>query len=229
MRKTKAFTLIELLVVISIIALLIGILLPALAAARRTARMMKNTTQVRGIHQALVIFAQSNNFFYPGMNRDGVIVDQFGDPGPNGALPGVRFQLLLEDDYFTSDYCISPSESKIAWTAGTAQTTNYSYSLLNLVNANINSGQHWKADEDGDYCVVSDRPIINGTDVTPSPIRSVHNNPEVNTTNWKGSVAYNDGHSILESSVPIAENDLFDAANDFLDPQMVYSDSVSAL
>ncbi|NRA59276.1 MAG: type II secretion system protein, partial [Phycisphaerales bacterium] len=61
----RAFTLIELLVVIAVIALLIGILLPALGQARATARQVKDATQIRGIAQGFALWAQSNRESYP--------------------------------------------------------------------------------------------------------------------------------------------------------------------
>ncbi|MCC5829332.1 MAG: DUF1559 domain-containing protein [Phycisphaeraceae bacterium] len=61
----SGFTLIELLVVISIIALLIGILLPALAGARRSARSVVCMSNVRQITLGLMTYAEEYNQFIP--------------------------------------------------------------------------------------------------------------------------------------------------------------------
>jgi len=65
------FTLIELLVVISIIALLIGILLPALGAARRSAQAAVCLGHERGLGQAVAGYATDERNFLPGPNTSG--------------------------------------------------------------------------------------------------------------------------------------------------------------
>ena len=154
--RKSGFTLIELLVVISIIALLIAILLPALGAARRTARRMQNSTQIRGIHQGLVTFANSNRNNFAGLNSKGQVL---GNTDRNTGNSGfgdevqARMWILLRGDFFSPVYAISPSESynvteydpmddptrnAVEWSSNGER--NYSYAMLQFTRDNQQIG-----------------------------------------------------------------------------------------
>lgn len=67
--KIRGFTLIELLVVISIIALLIAVLLPALARAKELANRIVCASNLHNNSEALMVYADSNKGFYPDLIR----------------------------------------------------------------------------------------------------------------------------------------------------------------
>jgi prepilin-type N-terminal cleavage/methylation domain-containing protein len=124
MKKNRAFTLIELLVVIAIIALLVGILLPALGKARASARQLKDSTQVRGIVQALVVWASNNQSSYPlpsTMDAGNTTTTEAGEVKNTSSN---IMSVLIQNGNISPEICISPAESN---TGQVQRYDNYEY------------------------------------------------------------------------------------------------------
>lgn len=205
--ETKGFTLIELLVVISIIALLIGILLPALGAARRVARQTQNSSQVRGIHQAILSHATTNKHRFVGLGKPDFNSNGFIDSGiPNtgstkqaGNFVEARYWILLDGKYFSGEYCISPVETKSIWTTGAVSSKNYSFAMLNVTKMGTKGKNatgriaEWSDSLNSDAIVITDRNTGTGTDA--DTVKSIHTNK---AGDYRGSIGWNDNHVNFE-------------------------------
>ena len=118
MKKSKGFTLIELMVVVAIIATLLGILLPALASARKTAQATKCLSGMRNMEVAHWMYMT---------DHDGQFIDVgLGGPGHDPANSWIN---TLSEYYGSPLLHRSPVDDSIYWDApgngGVFRRTSY--------------------------------------------------------------------------------------------------------
>ena len=122
MKQNRGFTLIELLVVMAIIALLIGLLLPALAKARAQAKLLKDGTQAKQVHEAWIIFSREFEGIFPTPGLIDRLEIDLGTGGGTQEIPGrgdedydtnttayVHSASIMQN-YYTPEICVGPTE-----------------------------------------------------------------------------------------------------------------------
>ena len=120
MNRKRGFTLIELLTVMAIIALLVGLLLPALAQARAKALMTKDATQIKQIHAAWTTFSRDYDGIFPTPGLINRLPVNAG--GLTGDIPGrgqedleannsaYMYSACIMQNYFTPQILVGPTE-----------------------------------------------------------------------------------------------------------------------
>ncbi|MEM1164994.1 MAG: prepilin-type N-terminal cleavage/methylation domain-containing protein [Planctomycetota bacterium] len=191
MRK-HAFTLIELLVVVAVIALLIGLLLPALGSARDSAQLVNCSSNQRQLLIAINVYAEDydgivpvgyhgqnwtwNYAVYTGTNADYTDLEDFQD---KLLLLGVLWNSGLQDVLFANEVVLCPSrtgpdyllQNVENWPPGSNPNQNSvgHYATRPMKDEDSNHGWNWNPTKSSDD--PTDVSSLDDDGVRPTPPR----------------------------------------------------------
>ncbi|MDA0803246.1 MAG: prepilin-type N-terminal cleavage/methylation domain-containing protein [Planctomycetota bacterium] len=224
-KHIRGFTLVELLVVMAIIAILLGLLLPALNKARATAKQVKDATQIGQIHKGWLIKAAENargDFPLPGeINRLAFNGNQV--PG-RGSIDESKNTHAALHSWAITQSLVSPKVlvSTAEASGRVIECLNYNYSLYNPaldvywddmnfktdlqtvcntsyatmpLETRARRTREWKSSNNSKFAILGNRGIDGGIVANMNASKTI----EIHggPKEWEGNLCFNDNHTIF--------------------------------
>jgi hypothetical protein len=115
MERTKwrrGLTWVDVVVAVLVVGLIVVVLMPVWGGRRHhNVRGLKDSTQIRGIHQGMVVWAQNNQDRYPlpsVVDQDGTTIEGEAEEKDTTAN---MISFLIFNGFFSPDLCVSPAEA----------------------------------------------------------------------------------------------------------------------
>lgn len=220
MNRKRGFTLIELLVVMGIIALLVGLLLPALAKARAAARSVKDQTHLRQVHTAWVTFSRQFDGTFPSpglidrLPYNGVDIPGRGEEDVTQNHTANIHSACVAQNFYDTEILVGPTEQN----GVVAVYSNYDYSryephidqywdpqmrcileglchtsYASMPLAGERKQQQWKESFDSKFAMIGTRGprVASAAQIPPESLTyELHGGRK----QWNGNMCYNDNH-----------------------------------
>jgi hypothetical protein len=173
--------------------LVMGVILPMLNKAFIHPRPDLNRRQMRGIHQQMIVFAESNKGWYPGLTATGAL-----DGTAVVSLRDASLGRLRREDFYSKEYLVSPAEvdsgvngfaiTGVATSTGSYAVLEYADKKRPLASPSMLGNLEWRESLNSTAIVMSDRELTTSTGEPRSIWTSVNDQ-------WSGYLVFSDNHA----------------------------------